>query len=77
MTQNASWRGEATEGISRFIYLISPQLAQALADRAGRNPLRIGQIIAEYALPLAAQVVTTTNRVQIPQQIVVAISRYT
>ncbi len=32
------------------------QLAQALADRAGRNPLRTGQVIAEYALPLAAQV---------------------
>jgi UDP:flavonoid glycosyltransferase YjiC (YdhE family) len=32
------------------------QLAQALADRAGRNPLRAGQVIAEYTLPLAAQV---------------------
>ncbi len=32
-----------------------PRLAQALADRAGWNPLRTGQVIAEYALPLARQ----------------------
>lgn len=31
------------------------QLVQALVDRAGRNPLRTGQVIAEFALPLALQ----------------------
>ena len=30
------------------------QLARALADRAGRNPLRTGQVIAEYAEALCA-----------------------
>jgi UDP:flavonoid glycosyltransferase YjiC (YdhE family) len=33
------------------------QLAQALADRAGRNPLWNGLVIAEYTLPLAVQVI--------------------
>lgn len=31
------------------------QLVQALVDRAGRNPLRTGQVIAEFTLPLALQ----------------------
>jgi UDP:flavonoid glycosyltransferase YjiC (YdhE family) len=38
------------------------RLAQALADRAGWNPLRTGLVISEYALPLAAQVQVDVNR---------------